>query len=98
MGLLQYPCVRAATLVGLTVYRKSTRRQEPSVEHPQEILSAGDNGEINVNVLGKNLADVSRVTNATGADILKKYKMDIFFNFMRNGGQNFVYSMQIKKV
>lgn len=59
-------------LVGLTVYGKSTQASEPSVEHPQEILSAGDSGEINVNVLGKNLADVSRVTNATGADIFEK--------------------------
>lgn len=47
-------------------------KPSPSMEYPQEILSAGDSGEINVNVLGKNLADVSRVTNATGADIFEK--------------------------
>ena len=42
-------------LVGLTVYGKSTQASEPSVEHPQEIVSAGERGSITVEVTGRNL-------------------------------------------
>lgn len=49
-------------LVGLTVYGKSIQASEPSVEHPQEVVSAGDNGKIEVEVFGTNICPVSSET------------------------------------
>ena len=42
-------------LVGLKVYGKSTQAAEPSIENPQEIVSAGEGGSITVEVKGRNL-------------------------------------------
>lgn len=44
-----------APLTALTVYGHSTQDGTPSPENPVPIVSAGDSGEINVNVGGKNL-------------------------------------------
>ena len=50
-----------APLTALTVYGKSTQDGTPSPENPVPIVSAGDEGEINVEVLGGNLisSDIS---------------------------------------
>lgn len=46
-------------LQGMRVYGKSTQDGIPSPENPVPIASAGDDGEINVKVIGKNLIDTS---------------------------------------
>ena len=46
-------------LQGMRVYGKSTQDGIPSPENPVPIVSAGNGGEINVKVIGKNLIDTS---------------------------------------
>lgn len=66
-------------LQGMRVYGKSTQvsttalpfepytggKPSPSPEYPQEIVSAGDDGEIEVLVTGKNLLDISKMQQRT---------------------------------
>ena len=48
---------------GMRIFGKSTQDGTPSPDNPVPIVSAGDEGEINVEVLGGNLADISQVVN-----------------------------------
>lgn len=48
-----------APLTALTVYGHSTQDGTPSPENPVPIVSAGDDGEINVTVQGGNLVDLN---------------------------------------
>lgn len=52
---IEYP------FVGLTVYGKSTQDGVPSPENPVPIVSAGDGGNVEVLVTGKNLLDISKM-------------------------------------
>lgn len=56
---------------GLNIYGKSTQDGTPSPENPVPIVSAGDEGEINVEVLGENLADISQVVNIGGSSYVQ---------------------------
>ena len=44
-----------APIENLTIYGKTTQAAEPTPEAPQELVGAGADGDIKVNVLGKNL-------------------------------------------
>lgn len=55
--------VKGSKLNALSVYGKSTQDGTPSPENPVPIVSAGDSGEINVTVGGKNLFNKDTVTN-----------------------------------
>ena len=48
-------------LLGLKVYGKSTQDGTPSPESPVPIVSAGDGGNVEVLVTGKNLLDISKM-------------------------------------
>ena len=48
-------------LLGLKVYGKSTQDGTPSPENPVPIVSAGDDGNVDVSVTGKNLLDISKM-------------------------------------
>ena len=48
-----------APLTALTVYGHSTQDGTPSPDNPVPIVSAGDDGEINVTVQGGNLVDLN---------------------------------------
>ena len=54
--------VKGSKLNALSVYGKSTQDGTPSPENPVTIVSAGDSGEINVTVSGKNLLNIGTVT------------------------------------
>ena len=56
---------------GLSIFGKSTQDGTPSPENPVPIVSAGDEGEINVEVLGGNLADISQVVNIVGSSYVQ---------------------------
>ena len=47
-------------------------KPSPSLEYPQDIVNAGAAGEINVNVLGKNLFDVNKFENVKN----KEYRIE----------------------
>ena len=51
--------VKGSKLNALSVYGKSTQSGTPSPENPVPIVSAGDDGEINVTVQGGNLVDLN---------------------------------------
>lgn len=44
-----------APIESLTIYGKTTQAVEPTPEAPQELISVGADGDIKVNILGKNL-------------------------------------------
>lgn len=48
-------------ITGLIVYGKSTQDGTPSPENPVPIVSAGDGGNVEVLVTGKNLLDISKM-------------------------------------
>ena len=50
---------------GLKIYGKSTQDGTPSPENPVPIVSAGDGGELQLNLLGKNLFDASLIASKT---------------------------------
>ena len=50
-------------LAGLTVYGKSTQASEPSIEHPQEVVNAGDDGSMGVQIVGAQLIDIDKMLN-----------------------------------
>ena len=55
-----------APLTALTVYGHSTQSGTPSPENPVPIVSAGDEGEINVTVQGGNLVDIPDIPAGDG--------------------------------
>ena len=55
-----------APLTALTVYGHSTQDGTPSPDNPVPIVSAGDSGEINVTVSGKNLLDTTKGSLTVG--------------------------------
>lgn len=68
-------------LRGLTIYGKTTQDGTPSPENPIPLVSAGDSGELNVRVYGKNLLDTSRFSNqyyAADGALLNASTMKLF--------------------
>lgn len=61
--------VKGSKLNALSVYGKSTQSGTPSPENPVTIVSAGDSGQINVNVGGKNLLDTTKGNLAVGGTL-----------------------------
>ena len=51
-----------AELKGLRIFGKSIQNGDPSLESPVPIVNAGDKGDINVSVSGKNLINIGTVT------------------------------------
>lgn len=70
-----------APLTALTVYGHSTQDGTPSPENPVPIVSAGDEGEIGVEVLGGNLADISQVVNLGGSSYVQISDTGFSFTF-----------------
>lgn len=61
-------------LQGLKVYGKSTQDDTPSPESPVPIVSAGDDGEIGLQITGKNLLDQTKLA-------LEKYNIYYGYSF-----------------
>ena len=74
-----------APLTALTVYGHSTQSGTPSPENPVPIVSAGDSGEINVNVGGKNLIPFPYLSPLSGAGTV--YEADgVTYTVQADGG------------
>lgn len=58
--------VKSSKLNGLNIYGKSKQDGTPSPENPVPIVSAGDEGEINVTVQGGNLVDIPDIPAGDG--------------------------------
>lgn len=56
-------------LLSFIVYGKSTQSGTPSPETPVEIVSAGQSGQIKIDVLGGNLLDLSKGKSGTGEGV-----------------------------
>lgn len=56
-------------LLSFIVYGKSTQSGTPSPETPAEIVSAGQSGQIKIDVLGGNLLDLSKGISGTGQGV-----------------------------
>lgn len=56
-------------LLSFIVYGKSTQLGTPSPETPVEIVSAGQSGQIKIDVLGGNLLDLSKGRSGTGEGV-----------------------------
>ena len=69
--VVTFPQSAERAFSGLNVYGHSTQSGTPSPENPVPIVSAGDEGEINVEVLGENLADISQVVNIGGSSYVQ---------------------------
>lgn len=68
------------------MYGRSIQASEPSVEHPQEVVNAGDNGEIDVNIFGKNLL-IGRAyysEYATGKAYIKNLTNEVILPYRPN--------------
>ena len=70
-------------------------KPSPSPEYPQEIVSAGENGSVEVEVKGKNLFDVDRLSNGNfvefrGVECYKYVDTDkgFVFDFSENNSAN----------
>lgn len=65
-------------------------KPSPSVEYPQEIVNAGDSGQIEVKVTGKNLFDISKLKSGFGAVKIDGNKITLpiggamYFNSIKN--------------
>lgn len=65
-------------------------KPSPSVEYPQEIVNAGDSGQIEVKVTGKNLFDISKLKSEFGAVKIDGNKITLpiggamYFNSIKN--------------
>ena len=74
-----------APLTALTVYGHSTQDGTPSPENPVPIVSAGDSGEINVAVSGKNLIPFPYLSPLGGAGTV--YEADgVTYTVQADGG------------
>lgn len=73
-----------ASFTALTIYGHSTQSGTPSPDNPVPIVSAGDEGEIGVEVLGGNLADISQLVNPGGSSYVQ----------ISDTGFSFTYSEQ----
>ena len=60
--VVTFPQSEERAFSGLSIYGHSTQDGTPSPENPVPIVSAGDSGEINVTVSGKNLLNIGTVT------------------------------------
>lgn len=74
-----------------TAYEQYTGgKPSPSVEYPQEIVNAGDSGQIEVKVTGKNLFDISKLKSGFGAVKIDGNKITLpiggamYFNSIKN--------------
>lgn len=56
-------------------------KPSPSVDYPQEITSAGDDGNIQVDVTGAQLADISQATNHAGSDYIQVFDTGFEFTY-----------------
>ena len=74
-----------APLTALTVYGHSTQSGTPSPDNPVPIVSAGDSGEINVAVSGKNLIPFPYLSPLSGAGTV--YEADgVTYTVQADGG------------
>ena len=74
-----------APLTALTVYGHSTQSGTPSPDNPVPIVSAGDSGEINVTVGGKNLIPFPYLSPLGGAGTV--YEVDgVTYTVQADGG------------
>ena len=77
--------VKGSKLNALSVYGKSTQSGTPSPENPVPIVSAGDSGEINVAVSGKNLIPFPYLSPLGGAGTV--YEADgVTYTVQADGG------------
>ena len=77
--------VKGSKLNALSVYGKSTQDGTPSPDNPVPIVSAGDSGEINVNVGGKNLIPFPYLSPLSGAGTV--YEADgVTYTVQADGG------------
>lgn len=60
--VVTFPQSEERAFSGLSIYGHSTQDGTPTPENPVPIVSAGDSGEINVTVSGKNLLNIGTVT------------------------------------
>lgn len=56
-------------------------KPSPSTDYPQEITSAGDDGSIQVDVTGAQLADISQATNPAGSDYIQVFDTGFEFTY-----------------
>lgn len=64
--VVTFPQSAEMAFSGLIIYGHSTQDGTPSPENPVPIVSAGDSGEINVTVSGKNLLDTTKGSLTVG--------------------------------
>lgn len=84
-SLILLPNSAQAPLTALTVYGHSTQSGTPSPENPVPIVSAGDSGEINVTVSGKNLIPFPYLSPLGGAGTV--YEADgVTYTVQADGG------------
>ena len=77
--------VKGSKLNALSVYGKSTQSGTPSPDNPVPIVSAGDSGEINVTVGGKNLIPFPYLSPLGGAGTV--YEVDgVTYTVQADGG------------
>ena len=77
--------VKGSKLNALSVYGKSTQSGTPSPDNPVPIVSAGDSGEINVAVSGKNLIPFPYLSPLGGAGTV--YEADgVTYTVQADGG------------
>ena len=60
-NMVVYPMIRLASITDATYEPYTGGMPSPNPDYPQELESVGDDGSINVSVVSKNLADMSKV-------------------------------------
>ena len=76
-------------LVGLNLYGKSTQAGSPTPDAPVDIVSAGDDGEIKCELMGKNLFDAGNLKLTTNA---KLSVLDDGYTITATGGKGVSYA------
>lgn len=83
--VVTFPQSAERAFSGLSIYGHSTQDGTPSPENPVPIVSAGDSGEINVNVGGKNLIPFPYLSPLSGAGTV--YEADgVTYTVQADGG------------
>lgn len=83
--VVTFPQSAERAFSGLSIYGKSTQDGTPSPENPVPIVSAGDSGEINVAVSGKNLIPFPYLSPLGGAGTV--YEVDgVTYTVQADGG------------
>lgn len=83
--VVTFPQAEERAFSGLSIYGHSTQSGTPSPENPVTIVSAGDSGEINVTVSGKNLIPFPYLSPLGGAGTV--YEADgVTYTVQADGG------------